>query len=229
MSAGEVVHTASTGGQKAGNDVRPSLIPAVELLEVAELYGRGAKKYDAHNWTRGYDWSLSYDALQRHLAAFWSGEELDNGDGGTGLQHLSCAAFHVFTLMYFAKHHRALDDRHIAPAQLVGTLLTGKLPSAPPGNIFDGPESKWPNFYAHEIPVGPASMHWVLRRDELPAGTDGLWQSEPTGLVYRFVDGEWWVMDPDNDSEDPWRLSMYLLNVPAHEGPFTSYVAPQGD
>lgn len=120
MSAGEVIHTSSTGGQKAGNNIRMSLLPVRELMEVAELYGKGAAKYSSWNWAKGYDWSLSYDALWRHMAAFWSGEEYDDGEGGTGLQHLTCAAFHVFTLMYFAKHHRNHDDRHIPPAQPLG-------------------------------------------------------------------------------------------------------------
>lgn len=208
MSAGEVVHTASTGGQKAGNDVRMSLVPAVELMEVAELYGRGAKKYSSWNWAKGYEWSNSYDALQRHLAAFWSGEEIDDGEGGTGLQHLSCAAFHVLTLMYFSKHHRALDDRHIAPAQPVGTVESGLISITVPTI---------------------RSYHYVLTRTTLPPDLEGLWQSDASGFVFWFVDGEWWVMNPDNDSEDPWRLSLSSLHVPAREGPFTSYVAPQAD
>lgn len=127
MSAGEVIHTSSTGGQKAGNDVRMSLVPVRELMEVAELYGKGANKYEAHNWTRGYEWSKSYDALWRHMAEFWAGNEIDDGEGGTGLPHLTCAAFHVFTLLYFSKHHRALDDRHIPPPTPVGTVESGVL------------------------------------------------------------------------------------------------------
>ncbi|MCG7607121.1 dATP/dGTP diphosphohydrolase domain-containing protein [Mycobacterium sp. CnD-18-1] len=112
MSAGEVIHTSSTGGQKAGNNVRMSLLPVAELLEVAELYGIGASKYEAHNWTRGYAWSLSYDALMRHLMAWWSGEEFDNGEGGTGKEHLDCVIFHALALKFFRKHHPEFDDRY---------------------------------------------------------------------------------------------------------------------
>lgn len=111
MSAGEVIHTSTTGGQKAGNNVRMSLVPIRELLQVAELYGTGAAKYDDHNWMKGYEWSKSYDALWRHMGEFWDGNEIDDGEGGTGLPHLTCAAFHVFSLLYFSKHHRDLDDR----------------------------------------------------------------------------------------------------------------------
>jgi hypothetical protein len=207
VSAGEVIHTASTGGQKAGNNTRLSLLPAVELLEVAELYGKGAAKYADHNWTRGYAWSLSYDALQRHLGAFWSGEEIDDGEGGTGLQHLACAAFHVLTLMYYSKHHRALDDRHIAPPQPVGTIESGL--------------------------IVPTLDGWIVTQtpklNTLPAGTEGLWQSEKSGLVYWFLDGEWWKMHPDSKWEDPWTPSVHKGGSPVTEGPFVPYVAPQED
>lgn len=111
MSEGEVITTSAKGGQKAGNNVRMSLVPVRELLQVAELYGKGAEKYAAWNWALGYEWSKSYDALWRHMAEFWDGNEFDDGEGGTGLPHLTCAAFHIFSLLYFSKHHRDLDDR----------------------------------------------------------------------------------------------------------------------
>lgn len=111
MSQGEVIHTSPTGGQKAGNDKRASLLPWTEILEVAELFGRGAKKYDDHNWRKGYRWSLSHDALHRHLAEWWEGRELDDGEGGTGLEHLTCVIFHALVLMWFRKHRPEFDDR----------------------------------------------------------------------------------------------------------------------
>lgn len=111
MSAGEVIHTSSSGGRKAGNDVRLSLLPTEELLEVAQLYGKGAKKYSSDNWRMGYDWSLSFDALNRHLHAWWGGEEFDNGEGGTGQEHLDCVIFHALALKWFRKHRPEFDDR----------------------------------------------------------------------------------------------------------------------
>lgn len=120
MSANETVHTSTTGGQKAGNNVRVGLIPPEELLEVAELYGRGAAKYSDGNWRKGYPWHLSFDALCRHLFAWWSGEEFDNGEGGTGQEHLDCVIFHAFALKWFRKHRPQFDDRphtHEAPQE----------------------------------------------------------------------------------------------------------------
>ncbi|SHT13134.1 Uncharacterised protein [Mycobacteroides abscessus subsp. abscessus] len=118
MSVGEVMTTSSTGGQKAGNDVRMSLLPVRELLEVAELYGKGAKKYSDHNWAKGYEWSKSYDAMMRHAMAWWNGEEFDNGEGGTGLEHLTAVIFHALALMYFRKHFPEFDDRFKGPKGL---------------------------------------------------------------------------------------------------------------
>lgn len=111
MSANETIHVSATGGQKAGNHVRVGLIPTQELLEVAELYGRGAAKYSDGNWRKGYPWHLSFDALCRHLFAWWGGEEFDNGEGGTGQEHLDCVIFHALALKWFRKHRPQFDDR----------------------------------------------------------------------------------------------------------------------
>lgn len=97
-----------TGGQKGQKPEQYSLIPVEALAEVARVYGEGAKKYAPHNWRKGYSWSLSYDALQRHINAFWRGESLDPDDG---LHHLAHACFHLFLLMTFEKEGLGTDDR----------------------------------------------------------------------------------------------------------------------
>jgi len=99
-----------TGGQKGSKPERHSLIPPEALSEISKVYGYGAEKYDAHNWRKGYPWSLSYDALQRHLNAFWSGQDIDPE---SGLPHLAHAAFHVNTLLTWSadSHYNAKDDR----------------------------------------------------------------------------------------------------------------------
>lgn len=97
-----------TGGEKGSKEERFELLPWDQLGKLAKHYAAGAEKYAANNWRKGYDWSLSYGALQRHLAAFWSGEEIDEE---TGSPHLAAAAFHCFALMLFMDEHRDLDDR----------------------------------------------------------------------------------------------------------------------
>lgn len=99
---------ATTGGEKGQKDVQMSLIPVEELQEVARLYRFGAQKYSEDNWRKGYDWRLSYDALQRHAMAFWNGE---SNDDETKCHHLSSVVFHALALMYFEQHHPELDSR----------------------------------------------------------------------------------------------------------------------
>lgn len=132
----EIRTTSSTGGQKGVKIARHDLIPAGPLNALAEHFGRGALKYDDNQWRKGYEWSKSYAALQRHLNAFWRGEDYDvcsNDVGGcayetadgkpftplehdtcynhTGSHHLAAAAWHVFALLEFVEIHPGHDDR----------------------------------------------------------------------------------------------------------------------
>ncbi|QFP95433.1 hypothetical protein SEA_MAKAI_41 [Arthrobacter phage Makai] len=105
----EVRTVSSTGGEKGMKPERYSLIPVGALATVAQLYGKGAEKYAAHNWRKGYEWSKSYDALQRHASEFWKGVDLDPE---TGLPHLAAVVFHSLTLMTFMQEHPDFDDRY---------------------------------------------------------------------------------------------------------------------
>jgi hypothetical protein len=112
-TAGEVRTTSSTGGEKGVKPARFDLIPVGPLATVAKLYGKGAEKYDDHNWRRGYEWSKSYAALMRHVTQFWGGEDVDPD---TELPHLAAVVFHAMALMQFMEEHNAFDDRPIAKA-----------------------------------------------------------------------------------------------------------------
>jgi len=106
----EVRTTSSTGGEKGVKVERYDLIPVEALATVAELYGKGAEKYAAHNWRQGYEWSKSYAALQRHANAFWRGEDIDP-DPQTQLPHMAAVVFHALTLLTFMQEHPGFDDR----------------------------------------------------------------------------------------------------------------------
>lgn len=108
MSEKEVRVTSSTGGQKGSKLERYDLIPVAPLAHVARVYGKGAEKYADRNWELGYDWSLSYAALQRHVNAFWGGEW---ADPETGCPHLASVVFHAFALMEFFDTHPEFDNR----------------------------------------------------------------------------------------------------------------------
>jgi hypothetical protein len=113
MSGGEIRKTSHTGGSKGSKPQRFDLLPARPLWILAELYGKGAEKYgENRNWERGYDWSLSFAALQRHSWAFWSGED---NDAETGMPHMASVAFHALALLEFMERHREFDDRPSKP------------------------------------------------------------------------------------------------------------------
>lgn len=119
----EVRTTSSTGGQKGVKPERHSLMPRPGLDAIARVFGFGATKYDSHNWRKGYEWSKSYDALVRHVTAFWDGETLDPE---SGLPHLAHAGFHILVLLTWLEEQgegSVFDDRYRPepPAWTVGS------------------------------------------------------------------------------------------------------------
>lgn len=113
---GEVRTTSSTGAAKGVKPERYDLIPVPALKLLARVYGTGAAKYgdtpDEPNWRKGYEWSKSYASAMRHMTQFWDGEDIDEE---MGLPHVTCAAFHMFTLMTFMSEHPEFDDRFKRP------------------------------------------------------------------------------------------------------------------
>lgn len=102
--------TSSTGGEKGQKDVQLHAMPWEALQDLGRVYAFGVGKYADYNFRRGYDWSLSFDALLRHLFAFWSGEDLDPE---SGLPHIAHVAWHAHTLGLFAAdpQYALFDDR----------------------------------------------------------------------------------------------------------------------
>lgn len=97
-----------TGGRKGSKLARFDLLPPEVLFEVAEHYGKGARKYAARNWERGYPWGLSFAAMQRHANLWWGGED---NDAETGSHHLAAVIFHAMALLTFTRRHLGTDDR----------------------------------------------------------------------------------------------------------------------
>ena len=102
-----------TGGEKGSKVARFSLLPPEFTWALAEQYGRGARKYADRNWERGYKWSLSIDALERHLNQWLMGED---NDEETGTNHLIAVAWHVCALFIFQLRGLGTDDVRRAPS-----------------------------------------------------------------------------------------------------------------
>jgi hypothetical protein len=109
----EIRTTSATGGQKGVKPERFSLMPRAGLAWVARVFGFGASKYADHNWRHGYEWSKSFDALERHIQAAKDGETYDEE---SGLPHLAHAGFHVLVLLTWLDEQgegadNPMDDR----------------------------------------------------------------------------------------------------------------------
>jgi hypothetical protein len=237
VSKDETITVSSTGGQKAGNLERHDLIPPRALSELAEHFGRGAAKYSARQWELGYEWGKSYAALQRHIQAFWGGEDYDEQ---TGSKHVVAAMWHCVVLATFMDRFPEFDDRPttVGPAVTVDpddclgiTYRTwmAKLNSEPlihrdcsefrPGGLIGNavPREEF-NTLKTWTPYAPTTLTF------LSPGTEGEWQAAVSSLIYRFVDGAWWWRNPYDDSEDPWRESQFRGGeLRENYGPFTRY------
>jgi hypothetical protein len=83
-------------------------IPPYPLTLLAEVLTFGGKKYSYGNWLNGMDWDRPYDALQRHLNAWWGGEELDPE---SKIHHLGHALCCLMFLTQYTHTHTAWDNR----------------------------------------------------------------------------------------------------------------------
>lgn len=97
-----------TGGMKGQKLTQLSALDPLALIALGRVAGYGGMKYDRMNFLKGYDWSLSLDALLRHTMAFASGE---THDPETGLNHMAHAAWHALALVSFSERGLGTDDR----------------------------------------------------------------------------------------------------------------------
>lgn len=88
------------------------LLPLDLFADVNKVLEHGAKKYGINNWRKkeGFKLSRAYNALLRHLIAWWAGE---NNDKETEISHLAHAMCNLIFLMYHFKNNKEADDRPI--------------------------------------------------------------------------------------------------------------------
>lgn len=99
----------ATGGEKGAKLAELGALDPQALLEVARVAGFGGRKYARLNFMKGFRYSLSFDAMQRHLLLFWAGEDRDEE---SGLHHLAHAAWHCLALLAFQIYGLGTDDRY---------------------------------------------------------------------------------------------------------------------
>lgn len=88
--------------------IQIGLVSSVFLWGLARVLTFGAQKYAAHNWRKGIVYSRLFDALQRHLWAWWNGEENDPESGESHLDHAACC---LMFLREMSEDRKDLDDR----------------------------------------------------------------------------------------------------------------------
>lgn len=98
-----------TGGLKYDSNKPPvDLVPREAIEAAARAFGFGARKYAAHNFKLGLQYSRLAGAVQRHLLAYMDCEDLDPE---SGLSHLDHAMSALSMLVYMSKNKPEMDDR----------------------------------------------------------------------------------------------------------------------
>lgn len=110
------------GAKHDQGKLRMDLIPVYPLRQWAEVLTFGAEKYEDRNWEKDIAWSRVYAAAQRHLLAFWDGEDKDEESHLPHLAHAMCC---LSFLLEYSKTYKEGDDR---PSKLPKLL---KIPICP--------------------------------------------------------------------------------------------------
>ena len=93
--------TVELGRKHDSTKPRWSLLPADTIPEVIEVLEFGAVKYSVNNWQHVPDARTRYyDAMMRHIEAWWRGEKADPDSGKPHLAHACCC---ILFLMAFDK------------------------------------------------------------------------------------------------------------------------------
>lgn len=91
----------AAGVKHDANKPRWSLLPMGSVAQIVQVMEFGARKYAPDNWQRVPEARTRYfDALMRHVHAWWSGER---ADPETGLHHLAHAGCCVLFLLWLER------------------------------------------------------------------------------------------------------------------------------
>lgn len=167
-----------------GTKLRLDLVPPQMVAAVAEVLAFGAKKYAAHNWMKGIQWSQIAAGVKRHVAAFEMGEEFDPESHLPHLAHALCG----LTFLHWYAHgpsaqayrrgrtasHEPLDDRAFsAPSQAIilndrlEEFLNECIPLTRKAGIID----RWPDASENSYDATDTSRAKSLGGGNTAAGT----------------------------------------------------------
>lgn len=91
--------------------IRLDLFSPQVYSAISEVLTKGAIKYEDHNWAKGILYSRVVAALERHINAFKSGENLDPEWGLHHLAHAGCCIMFLLHYELMCPQYSAFDDR----------------------------------------------------------------------------------------------------------------------
>jgi hypothetical protein len=87
----------NAGRKFDGGKLEYGLLPPLALEETVKVLTFGAQKYDRDNWQKVPDSKRRYfDALQRHVWAWKTGEQIDQESGIHHLAHAMCCLMFLY-------------------------------------------------------------------------------------------------------------------------------------
>jgi hypothetical protein len=88
--------------------------PQETLVECAQVFDYGKRKYAEWNWAKGMNWSIPLACAVRHLMAMLRGEWIDPiEEKGSGLPHRGHVMCNLMMLATYLRTFREGDDRPI--------------------------------------------------------------------------------------------------------------------
>lgn len=96
------MHETGAVRSNDADNVRFDLISPIGLRRLAETCDEGSKKYNDHNWLKGFKLSCLLNHAMRHLAMYNLGDASED--------HLAHAAWNIFAMMHFEETRPDLID-----------------------------------------------------------------------------------------------------------------------
>lgn len=99
------------GSRKNADKPRFSLISPWAMRVLAQVLTFGAKKYAPFNWAKGLSWLETIDSLERHIADFKAGKDVDEDSGLPTIGHILCNAMFLAHFYELREKFEKFDDR----------------------------------------------------------------------------------------------------------------------
>jgi hypothetical protein len=124
MSAPSIMMTKypDDNPKTAFGEAKPKMsdTPTIGVQEMGRVFTGGAAKYGRFNWRdHAVSATVYYDAAQRHLMAWFRGEDLDPESGVSHLAHVMACC----NILLDAEKHGKLNDNRLTTGK--GSLTSG--------------------------------------------------------------------------------------------------------